>query len=390
MQRNKPGERRKDRILYLPSDSAQKNAVEQNEDGRWFEPEPSNLVKHSKKLERDTTNLGKKIDIPKDIMLPKYSMFTDCSSIPIKIQPRDDVEFVMSNQPEITPDGVSIYEVNMPFLRPVLIDGMSVSEVYNEKLAEDRRNQPHLRLQREKFDIQVQALIRCLYYWISLGHKTTLILPELILPDNIDLGKDKMACLDSLLTISDLKTYIKLRDSNLGLIRFVSMERTAWLVRESNRLQAMVVTDTMNWKFDILDPKKAQVAMRHHNSQASIPGRPWMNPLGGTRPSCIFQPFFLQPGDQVIFPPDTGNLQPDVSQYKHLRLLKVGSRQDFEELKQGQLLMMDQLKQMKFLLDLLPQDVHSDKEKYALQGLVSNVLPLLTKSMKKMRKAEKI
>lgn len=77
-------------------------------------------------------------------------MFTDCSSIPIKIQPRDDVEFVMSNQPEITPDGVSIYEVNMPFLRPVLIDGMSVSEVYNEKLAEDRRNQPHLRLQREK------------------------------------------------------------------------------------------------------------------------------------------------------------------------------------------------------------------------------------------------
>jgi hypothetical protein len=51
--------------------------------------------------------------------------------------------------------------------------------------------------------------------------------------------------------------------------------------------------------------------------------------------------------------------------------------------------MMDQLKQMKFLLDLLPQDVHSDKEKYTLQGLVSNVLPLLTKSMKKMRKAEK-
>uniref|UniRef100_A0A914EDP6 Uncharacterized protein n=1 Tax=Acrobeloides nanus TaxID=290746 RepID=A0A914EDP6_9BILA len=104
------------------------------------------------------------------------------------------------------------------------------------------------------------------------------------------------------------------------------------------------------------------------DSTSKEPENPWL----------LFQPFFSSE-DVIYFPPASSTApHPDwknrISDFALMKISSVTSEEEFELFKDQQLLLVDQIKQMKLLLDILPEERKFFEQK-AYECLIQKLLP---------------
>ncbi|KAI3411926.1 hypothetical protein GPALN_001984 [Globodera pallida] len=220
--------------------------------------------------------------------------------------------------------------LSYPFLRPLLLDGVGLVKAYRGCCTENSelpdRSHPY------ELHFPLMPIVRCLFYWISRGHRTVLCFSQQFSP----MGDEIFQATD------EDKRKLKLLEEN-GMADFFKHDNSKeWFDQKGEELHGCLVTTTTTGD-------------------------------GTTVAIDFLQPFYDHKGNSVFF-----SLYNSKNQCVDSVVLMddVSSKEQFEEVDRNQLAFMEQVLQLKILFDLLPKGARF-REKNLMVEVFTRLKPFL-------------
>uniref|UniRef100_A0A914ID06 Uncharacterized protein n=1 Tax=Globodera rostochiensis TaxID=31243 RepID=A0A914ID06_GLORO len=236
--------------------------------------------------------------------------------------------------------------LSYPFLRPLLLDGVGLVKAYRGCCTENGelpdRSHPY------ELHFPLMPIVRCLFYWISRGHRTVLCFSQQFSP----MGDEIFQATD------EDKRKLKLLEEN-GMAEFFNDNSKEWFEQKSEELHGCLVTTVPHYQKGM--PHDLRYFLADND-------RRWNH-------CCdrLLQPFYDHKGNSVFF-----SLYNSKNQCVDSVVLMddVSSKEQFEEIDRNQLAFMEQVLQLKILFDLLPKGARF-REKNLMVEVFTRLKPFL-------------
>ncbi|KAL3077531.1 hypothetical protein niasHS_012237 [Heterodera schachtii] len=273
--------------------------------------------------------------------LPRQAIIYDYTTQPIGV-----VEHKRTFLPPAHSDGRAL--LSYPFLRPIFLDGVGLIKAYRACCTENNelpdRSHPY------ELHFPLMPIVRCLFYWISRGHRTVLCFSQQFSP----MGDEIFQATD------EDKRNLKTIEENGMADFFKHTNSKEWFDRRSGQMHGCFVTTVPHYLKGMPHDLRYFLSDNDH--------RPWDHCA-----ERLLQPFYDHKGNTVFF-----SLYNSKNQCVDSVVLmdEVNSRDQFEEVERHQLSFMEQVLQLKVLFNLLPKDARF-RERNLMVEVFTRLKPFL-------------